>query len=198
MRQSVVVRALTNVEERELKRLVRGGKNARVVRRAQMIRLAHEGQSAAEIARLWEVSAQGVRKVIHRFNRLGMGGLADQVRQGRPRKTTPHYVQLLQEAVATSPRDLGYPFSCWTLERLREHLGRRTRILLSLTRLAQVMAEHHIVYRRPKHGMNHLRDPQEYDEKKAFLEFVKKGRRRWTPPSTSSTSMSVRFTSTRP
>ena len=113
-------------------------------------------------------------------------------------ETTLRYVALLKAAVGVNPRDLGYPFSCWTLDRLREHLARRTRILLSLARLSQVMAQHHMVYRRPKHGMNHLRDPQEYNEKKAFLEFVKKGRRHRIRPSTCSTSMSVRFTSTRP
>lgn len=59
------------------------------------------------------------------------------------------------------------------------------------------MHEHRIVYRRPKHGMTHLRDPQEYDEKKAFLAFVKKGRRQASPASTCCTSTSVRFISTR-
>ena len=60
------------------------------------------------------------------------------------------------------------------------------------------MHDNKIVYRRPKHGMSHLRDSAEYDEKKAFLAFVKKGRPGPTPLSTCSTSTSVRFTSTRP
>ena len=59
------------------------------------------------------------------------------------------------------------------------------------------VAKNGIVYRRPKHSMTHLRDPQEYDEKKAFLAFVKKGRLAHERPSTCSTSTSVRFISTR-
>jgi transposase len=198
MSEVLFVRALKPGERRELRRLIRAGSDARVVRRAQMIHLSSNGKTATEIAALWEISGQGVRKIINRFNREGIPGLANRPRQGRPRKTNERYVELLKQAVKINPRDAGYPFSCWTLDRLREHLARRTRIILSVPHLSRLMAEHNIVYRRPKHGMTHLRDPQEYQEKKAFLEFVKKGRCVLNLPSTCSTSMSVRFISTRP
>jgi transposase len=198
MSEPLFVRSLTSRERKELTRLVRVGLDARVVRRAQMIRLSSTGKTAAEIAALWALSGPGVRKIINRFNREGIAGLADRQRQGRPRKTNGRYVELLKRAVSANPRDIGYAFTCWTLDRLREHLARKTRIVLSVSRLSQLLAEHNIVYRRPKHGMTHLRDPREYDEKKAFLEFLKKAPRITTPPSSCSTSMSVRFISTRP
>lgn len=198
MSRALFVRTLKPGERRELSRLIRAGSDARVVRRAQMIRLSSQGKTAMEIAALWEISGQGVRKIINRFIREGIPGLANRPRQGRPRKTNERYVELLKQAVKINPRDAGYPFSCWTLDRLREHLARRTRIILSVPHLSRLMAEHNIVYRRPKHGMTHLRDPQEYREKKAFLEFVKKGRCVLNRPSSCSTSTSVRFISTRP
>ena len=198
MSKAVFARQSTSAEEKELRRLIRWGDDARVVRRAQMIQLSSQGQTPSQIGTLWEISGQGVRKIIHRFNREGITGLADRPRKGRPSKTDDHYVELLKQAVQTNPRDLGYPFSCWTLERLREHLARQTRVILSPAWLSCLLAKHNIVYRRPKHGMSHLRDPQEYNEKKAFLEFVKKGRRVQTPRSNCSTLMSVRFISTRP
>jgi transposase len=191
-------RPLTRAEERELTRLVRAGADARVVRRAQMVRLSRQGKTACQIAALWAVSGSGVRQIINRFNCEGLAGLADRPRPGRPRKTDGRYVDLLKRAVSADPRDAGYPFGCWTLERLREHLARRTKVVLSVARLSQLMAEHGIVYRRPKHGMTHLRDPREYEEKKAFLAFVKKGHCGTGPRSICSTSTSVRFTSTRP
>ena len=198
MSSKVFVRELTAEEQRQVSRLIRSGRDAATVRRAQMVRLSSQGKTAREIAVLWQITPQGVRKVLHRFNREGLAGLPDRPRVGRPRKTTDRYVALLKEAVGVNPRDVGYPFSCWTLERLREHLARKTHIVLSPPHLSRLMAENDIVYRRPKHGMSHLRDPQEYEEKKAFLEFVKKGRCVRTPPSSCSTSMSVRFTSTQP
>jgi transposase len=198
MSHPLFVRALKAAERKELARLIHSNGDARIVRRSQMIRLSAEGQTASQIAALWDVTGEAVRRTIHRFNVEGIAGLADKPRKGRPPKKTDRYVALLKEAVRNNPRDLGYPFSAWTLERLREHLARKTRILLSPHYLSQVMAENDIVYRRPKHGMDHLRDTQEYDEKKAFLEFVKKGRCSRKPGSNCSTSMSVKFTSTRP
>ena len=198
MSKPLSVRAVTAGERRELARLIRRSADAPVVRRAQMIRLSGQGKRATQIGALWEISGQAVRKIINRFNAEGIAGLANRPRRGRPRKTNDRYVKLLKQAVSVSPRDIGYSFTCWTLGRLREHLARKTRIVLSVPHLSRLMAEHNIVYRRPKHGMTHLRDPQEYDEKKAFLDFLKKAPRGRTPPLTCSTSMSVRFTSTRP
>ena len=198
MRQPLFARRLTNRESRGLLQLIRSSPDAQVVRRAQIIRLSARGKAPRQIADLLDRSWSGVRKIINRFNTDGFASLADKPRVGRPRKRTDRYVSLLKEAVQANPRDLGYPFSCWTLERLREHLARQTKIILSPPHLSRLLHENDIVYRRPKHGMADLRDESEYNEKKAFLEFVKKGPCIVPPSSTCSTSMSVRFISTRP
>jgi transposase len=198
MAGELFVRALTAPERRQLRRVVHTHRDARAVRRAQVVSLSSRGKTAHQIADVLERSWSGVRKIINRFNREGMASLFDKQRVGRPSKVTDRYVAVMKQAVQQSPRDLGYPFNAWTLERLREHLARQTRVILSAAHLSNLMREHRIVYRRPKHGMSHLRDPQEYSEKKAFLGFVKKGRCVRTLDSTCSTSMSVKFTSTRP
>ena len=194
----VFVRTLTADERKALSRLIRRERDARIVRRAQMIRLSAEGITIPKISALWDVNDQTVRRTIQRFEAEGLAGLRDKPRKGRPAKKTDRYVALLKEAVQRSPRDLGYPFSSWTLERLREHLALQTGIQLHPNSLSRIMAENDIVYRRPKHSMAHLRDPEEYDEKKAILDFLKKGRFAPQPASSCSTSMSVRFISTRP
>ncbi len=198
MRQPLFVHKLRIQDSRELLRLIRSNPDSRVVRRAQIIRLSTRGKAPREIADLLDRSWSGVRKIINRFNTDGFASLADKPREGRPRKRTDRYIALLREAVQVNPRDLGYPFSSWTLDRLREHLARRTKIILSPPHLSRLLSENDIVYRRPKHSMGHLRDEGEYNEKKAFLGFVKKGPCIAPPSSTCSTSMSVRFTSTRP
>ena len=194
----VFVRTLTADERKALSRLIRRERDARIVRRAQMIRLSAAGIPVPKISALWDVNDQTVRRTIQRFEAEGLAGLRDKPRKGRPAKKTDRYVALLKEAVQRSPRDLGYPFSSWTLERLREHLALQTGIQLHPNSLSRIMAENDIVYRRPKHSMAHLRDPEEYDEKKAILDFLKKGPFAPQPASSYSTSMSVRFTSTRP
>lgn len=194
----VFVRALTAAEKKDLSQLIRRDRDVRVVRRAQMIRLSADGMTPPQIAAMWDVNDQTVRRTIQRFEAEGIAALKDKPRKGRPPKKTDRYVALLKEAVDANPRDMGYPFSCWTLARLREHLARQTGIILHPNYLSRIMADNDIVYRRPKHGMEHLRDPQEYDEKKAIVEFLKKGRHVASLPSTCSTSMSVKFISTQP
>jgi len=196
MSRPVFVRKLTKSEVAQIKRLIRSNEDARIVRRAQMIWLSSQGKKASEISKMWSITAATVLRTIQNFNVGGLKSLADKPRKGRPRKTTDRYITLLKEAVSKSPRDFGYPFSSWTLDRLREHLGREAGTLLNPRYLSQLMARHGIVYRRPKHVMAHLRDAKDYNEKKAILEFLKKAQSKGTPTSTLSTLMNVKFTCT--
>lgn len=198
MSRPVFVRKLTKSELAQITNLIRSKEDARIVRRAQMIRLSSQGKKASEISEMWGVTTATVLRTIQNFNAAGLESLADKPRKGRPRKTTDRYITLLKEAIQKSPRDFGYPFSSWTLERLREHLGRQAGTLLNPRYLSQLMAREAIVYRRPKHLMAHLRDPKDYNEKKAILEFLKNAQSKGTPASPLSTLTNVKFTYTRP
>lgn len=196
MSRPVFVRKLTKTERVKIARLIRSNEDARVVRRSQMIRLSSQGKKTVEIAEMWGITGATVLRTIQNFNATGLISLADKPRKGRPRKTTDRYVRLLKEAVQKSPRDFGYPFGSWTLDRLREHLGKQTGTLLNPRYLSQLMARQGIVYRRPKHVMAHLRNVKDYNEKKAVLEFLKKAQSKGTPASTFSTLTNVKFTCT--
>jgi len=145
----VNLRTISKSEQEELDRLVRRNVDARILRRAQIIRLCCEGYNHTEIAHIVGVNLP---------------------HPGRPPRVTDQYIEELKKAVRTPPQEIGYEFSSWSVGRLREHLGRKTKILVSEGHLARLMAKHGIVYRRP------MRDPAEYEEKKALLEFLKKGR----------------------
>ena len=98
--------------------------------------------SQRAIAKLCSASCSGVRKIINLFNRGGVAALRDKPHEGgRPRKTDDRYLALLKQAVQRDPREMGYVFGCWTLERLREHLARKTRVIISTGHLARLMAE---------------------------------------------------------
>lgn len=197
MSHPLFVRALSQAKQKELARLVRSNGNGRVLRRAQIIRMSAQGQTSGQIATLWNISPLTVVRIIKRFNAEGLTALPDKPRTGRPRKATNRYVEMLKGLVLKSPRDLGYPFSSWTLDRLREHLAKVTGVILNPLYLSRLMGKHGIVYRRPKHVMAHLRNPQDYNEKKAVLDFLKKTRPDPKRTSTCSSSMSVKFISTR-
>ena len=67
-RQILSVRALTGQEQMQLRRLASKGRDARVVRRVQVIRLSARGMAPHQIAKLLDRSWPGVRKTINRFN----------------------------------------------------------------------------------------------------------------------------------
>lgn len=191
------VRSLCRNEPADLKRLVRCN-DGREVRRAQIIRLSAQGRTIKEITKVVGMSITGVKLVIHKFNEKGITTLSDKPRSGRPPKANAAFIACLKDAVSKSPRDFGYVFGSWTLARLREHLARRCKVLLHPHYLSRLMEKHGIVFRRPRHIMGHLRDPQDYEEKKEFLAFLKKTRGMPHPGSTCCSSMSVKFISTRP
>ena len=192
------VRPLTEEEDTQINKLIRRSADARVVRRAQMVRLSAQGKKCYEIAELLGFTIPTVHRVIDAFNREGVEGLPDRPRAGRRPKVTDQYVKCLKEAVAKSPLEFGYAFASWTLPRLREHLARECSVTLHPDYLARLMSRHGIVYRRPRHVMGHLRDPEEYNEKKELLAFLKKTPLRKNTISTCCSSTNVRFISTRP
>lgn len=192
------VRPLTKTEQVAIAHLIRRGRDGRVVRRALMVQMSAKGHKAGAIAETLGTSVPTVHRTLKAFTARGLDGLPDAPRSGRPPKASERYVEYLKEAVATSPIDCGYVFTSWTLLRLREHLARRCRVVLHPDYLGRLMAKHGIVYRRPRHVMGHLQDPQAYEEKKALLAFLKKTRSRGDTISISSSSTNRRFISTRP
>ena len=188
---------LTKEQEQALRAAIKGG-DGRAVRRAQVVRLLSQGLGATEIGKLVGISISAVHKIRKAFRQEGLGALRDKPRLGRPSKAGADYIACLKEAVSKSPREFGYVFSCWTLARLREHVGRRYNTWLSPPQLSRLLRKHGIVYRRPRHVMAHLRDQTDYNQKKELLAFLKKKRSPLLRSLTCSSLMSVRFISTRP
>ena len=97
---------------------------------------------------------------------------------GAPAKANAEYIAKLKRAVASDPRELGYRFSVWSVERLQKYLVEQTGVELSPIYLHDLMRKHDIVYRKPKHTLEHKQDPEEVSQKKRLLEFLKKKRSR--------------------
>jgi len=110
----VFVRKLTKAKQTQLTRLIRSNEDARIVRRAHMIRLSFQGKKATEIAEMQGIDSGHGFAHDSKFQCSVTEVSCRQARKGRPRKTTERYVTLLKEAMQKSPRDFGYPLSCWT------------------------------------------------------------------------------------
>jgi len=145
-----------------------------VRQRAMGLRLLHEGHKPIEVAKLMAVSMPTVYSWHHRFESAGIEGLANRPKSGRKPKATADYLALLEELLEQDPQDLGYVFTFWTADRLRLHLEKQTGISLSANRFRALLKANGYVYRRPKHDLKSLQDPEARQKAEIWLEELKK------------------------
>ncbi len=174
MKRMKHVHSLSESELTEIQQAIKKHPKPRARVRAVMIRMSHEGYTAPQVAGILGCSRQTVLHQIQRYEQEGIIGLEDRPRSGAPARANAEYIAKLKEAVGTDPREFGYCFSAWSVERLQKHLVRQTEVALSPAYLHELMQKHDIVYRKPKHDLSHKQDPDAVEEKKQLLEFLKK------------------------
>ena len=121
---ALYVRALTEVEEQQLRHWAQGDDPA-MNHRAQVILYSSQGYSVPEIGPLVGAHPANLRKWLHRFNERGCDGLCT-VHSGGPRlrfsqRQRAEIVRLAQ----VRPRELGLNFSRWTLHKLAQQAQKR-------------------------------------------------------------------------
>jgi transposase len=151
------VRRLSDVEGREITRIVRrgGGKTDKSHvkwRRALVVQASAGGNTVPVIARLVSTSEDRVREMIHRFNEIGMRSLDPQWAGGRPRQITTDDETFIVETATTRPEKLGQPFTRWSIRKLVEYLATNdTRaVAVGRERCRQILRDHHVTFQRTK------------------------------------------------
>jgi transposase len=148
------VRELTPEEHTKIGRLIRSqSAPLRLVRRATIIHLATGGLGLRAIARQLRMSPHGVRPWIDRFNQLGLDGLADAPRSGRP----PTYDEARRSQVVAKARGLPskpasgeVPATChWTLDLLQRELH-RDGLPIKRSQIRRILQDEHIAWQRPR------------------------------------------------
>ena len=123
-------------------------RDAELKHRARIVLLSADGYRVTEIARLTDSHPANLRKWIHRFNEEGLKGLVTKRSGGpKPRFTDEQRRQIIQLA-ETRPRDLGLPFTRWTLHRLAEQAEKRQIVdSISHERVRQILLEANCQYK---------------------------------------------------
>lgn len=173
------VRPLSEAEIDEVEALFRTAKAARVRRRANAVRLSQKRYTVTQIAEILGCTRQSVHNWFNAFEAGGCAALYDRPRSGRPPTADADYRARLVKAIRSSPRDLGYPFTVWTLTRIRAHMAKEMNVLLSESRVRQIMKEEDLVFKRPKHSLADKRDEDAFARVRHLLDEAKKGR--WNP-----------------
>ena len=145
-----------------------------VRQRAIAVRLLHLGHAPEAVAEMLVVAPSTVWNWHRRYRAEGINGLANRAKSGRPAKADDYYLAEVEHALDTDPRELGYAFSVWTINKLRKHLEKQTGILLSYTRFRALLSKHDYVYRQPKHDLSDLQDADAKAAAEEFLNWLKK------------------------
>lgn len=153
-------------------------KRPEVRQRVTAVHLLHLGHKPAAVATMLSVTEQAVYQWHRRYRQGGIAALANQPK-GRPEtQADAAYLQTLEATLEHEPSALGYTFAIWTTERLRDHLAQVTGVHLSVGYLRTLMRQRNYVYRRPKHDLTNLQDPDAKAAAQAHLEQLKRGRAR--------------------
>jgi transposase len=154
-------------EVTEVRTLYHTTDDIRIRTRTQIILLAFDGLSAPKIAKIVDMSGEGVRFHMKRYRDEGIQGLSDKERPGRPRIATPEYIETALTALRRRPRALALPFSVWTVDRLLAYLTEQTGITVSDETLRTHLLAHGFSFSRPQHKISSP-DP-DYVQKKRKL-----------------------------
>jgi transposase len=126
---------LSPSQRQDLSEILRSGTLLEIDRkRIQIILLADEGKSQAEICKLLDCTAATASKWIL----IAESGAIDRwqkYRRGRPPKVDQPYLDRLKELISKSPRDFGYSFNRWSGVWLARHLEKEFGIELTPTHI---------------------------------------------------------------
>lgn len=118
----VFVRELTDEEGQRLVRISRTSRDRVRLRRAMIVLASAQGRTPGEIATLIQGTANYVRQVIHDFNQHGFAALDPKWNGGRPAKIDDASAEEVCRVALARPRDLGRPFTVWSIAKLHQHL----------------------------------------------------------------------------
>jgi transposase len=173
---TVAAWTLTDEQWDEVDEFRSSTRDARAFRNATIILMSSVGRSKRQIAETLGCSTATVDNIRAAYRRGGISGLTPSSPPGRTSRATPEYRAAIRQAIATQPQDLGYGFSVWSVNRLRQHLKQRTGIELSEDQFRRILHQEGFSVQRPKHTMEGKRDEAEHDRAKAELRDLKKKR----------------------
>jgi transposase len=135
---------------RRFRRKVRECEDAKLKTRYFIVLSLDVGRSAAETARVLEVSIRTVYRVRQRFLQYGEAGLIDRREENGVRKADEDYLEVLHDVVASYSWEHGWPRPTWTQEMLVETLKGITGVTIAVGTMSRALKKLRARHGRPK------------------------------------------------
>lgn len=174
---------LTEEELVVVRRAIISDKRPEVRHRATALQLLHQGMKPQAVAESLAVSVGSIYKWHARWREGRLDALANQPKSGAPLKADGLYWARVEEVLEQDPSTYGYAFTIWTSARLTAHMAQETGIELSDRRFRAVMRKRGYVYRRPKHDLKSLQNPDDRAAAETWLDELKRGPSKGSFPS---------------
>jgi transposase len=117
---------LDGVARAEVERRFEATGDAETRTRYQMVLLAGDGRTVAEIAPVVRRSVDTVQRVLRRYQAEGPDGVPHRPRPGQPPQVPPAWRAELERVVELDPRPVGVPSAVWTTRLLADYLAGAT------------------------------------------------------------------------
>ncbi len=117
--------------------------------RYQMILLAHQRRSVAEIAAIVFRSRDTVERVLKRFRAGGVAAVPHRFAPGSSPTITPAWTTELLRVIERDPHDVGVASATWTTGLLATYLADHSGIAVSDETVRQTLHAHDYVCKRP-------------------------------------------------
>jgi transposase len=161
MSQPFFVRRLTRAERTAIRHLRKRPPSHAVFLRAQAVHFSSQRLTAEKIAGIVERDRSTVSRWLKAFDVGGLPALWPGKSTGRPPKADVDFQAALAEAVEQNPRDLGYPFTRWSVDLLTEHMRRTMHVDVSSSTVYHTLKRLGYRYGRPKLDLKHRQDPKD-------------------------------------
>jgi transposase len=179
---TLYVRSLLNEEGKRLSRTARKTNNAITLRRAQVILHSAQGFTPPKIADMLGLSVEWTRHIIHEFNEKGFDSLKPLPNKGgtgRPRKFVDEIRLEMVNVALTPPSSMGYPFTTWSLRKLRDAIVERGIVAdISISNLQKILKDEELTYQAVKTWKQS--DDPDFEKKKGRIDSLT--RKKHNPP----------------
>jgi len=141
---------LTRVARRRLERMSRKTRNARMLKRIQIVLMRNQSKSYREIARSLYCSTGMINSVLTKWEKWGEAGLEDHRQDNGNPKVDFDYMACLWMVLEDTSQCHGWRRPTWTREMLIKTVGKKTGTWISLATMSKVLKSLGIRKKRPK------------------------------------------------
>lgn len=137
---------------------IRRSEDARYDHRLHAVLLVANGISCPEAARVLGDSERAVRYWIQRFNEMGLQGLVETEKTGRPGRLSEKQMEKIDKVLRQTPRDIGLSTGIWDGKTLSVYIKRDFKISIGVRQCQRLFTALGFRLRKPRPIIAHA-DP---------------------------------------